>query len=99
MQRWKSLAPVEEAPASTEVIHPAAVCACGAALPADSAFCAKCGRPGGGGGAIRAINMPLAIAIAVLALAVGAVAGTLLGGGGDAAAERAEKEAAQLRTT
>ena len=101
MHRWKSLAPVEEAaPVAEAAAQPAALCACGAAVAADAAFCAKCGRPAGERRGMRPIAMPLAIGLAVLTFGVGLLAGVLRGGAGDGpGGSSAEKEVAQLRAS
>src|SRR5688500_7574378 len=96
MQRWKTLAPVEEvAPA------PVVACACGAALSADWAYCARCGRAATAGGARPASRLPVvpvAIAAAV-AVALAFLIGMMVGGGGrnSSGPAVAEAEVTRLR--
>lgn len=97
MQRWKTLAPVEESP-GTPVRPP---CACGGVPEGDWAYCPHCGRrQGGGGGGLRAAITPLTIAAVVLGFAIGLLAVSRGGaGGGDEAGSRAEREVEKLRAT
>lgn len=96
MQRWKTLAPVEE-PAAP--LRPP--CAWGAVPAGEWAYCAVCGRPVAGGlRGLRAAVTPLTVAAIVLAFAVGLLVGGRGNRGTDEPARlRAEREAEQLRVT
>ena len=93
MQRWKTLAPVED-------VAPR-VCACGETWSAEWAFCARCGRPAAERRPARAGLTPLGIALAVVALLVGVFVGSRRGavgvGGNAPDPSPADAEVARLR--